>query len=112
MYVPLSGALIAPLNAIGPSKPDCAAGTGQVTDGMLVEVVDTVERVVVTCVVLDEGLCVEESVQVRVLEVCGWLTEELWVGLWLDEVSVQVLLGFEEEGDAWLGEVCAQVFED
>ena len=42
MYVPLSGALMAPLNFTGPVKPDWADGAAQVTDGWLVEDVLTV----------------------------------------------------------------------
>ena len=44
-YVPLSGALIAPLNFTGPLNPDCADGAAQVTDGWLDDVVFTVEEV-------------------------------------------------------------------
>lgn len=77
IYVPLSGALMAPLNFTGPVNPICASGAAHVTEGLLAEDVVLTERVLEALVWLNEGLCVEVSDQLRVLELCDWLIEEV-----------------------------------
>ena len=67
-------------------------------------------------VLVDEGLCVEESVHVIVLELGAWVAEELCGEVWLLEIVVTVLelrtwLTDELVDGLWLFEVALWVLE-